>query len=90
MGIGAEQWVLQVLQEGYYIPFHSQPPLSRVPLSLQSYPASSERRQALGTEVLSLLHKGSVVDAPLTPGLYNRLFVVPKASGGFRPVIDLS
>ena len=90
MEIGAEQWVLQVLQEGYYIPFHSHPPLSPVPLPLQSYPASSERRMALETEVLGLLHKESVVDAPPTPGFYSRLFVVPKASGGFRPVIDLS
>ena len=24
------------------------------------------------------------------PGFYSRMFVVPKASGGFRPVIDLS
>lgn len=90
MEIGAEQWVLQVLQEGYYIPFHSLPPLAPVPLPLQSYPASSERRMALETEVLGLLHKESVVDAPPTPGFYSRLFVVPKASGGFRPVIDLS
>ena len=29
-------------------------------------------------------------EAPPTPGFYSRLFVVPKASGGFRPVIDLS
>ena len=27
---------------------------------------------------------------PLSPGFYGRLFCVPKASGGYRPVLDLS
>ena len=88
--IGAEQWVLQVLREGYQIPFHSVPPLSRVPLHRPTYPASSERGLALTEEVLALLEKDAVEPAPSTPGFYSRLFVVPKVSGGFRPVIDLS
>lgn len=28
--------------------------------------------------------------SPSNPGFYSRMFVVPKATGGFRPIIDLS
>ena len=45
----------------------------------------------LREEVLSLLRKGAVEEllSP-SPGFYGRLFCVPKASGGWRPVLDLS
>ena len=47
--------------------------------------------KALASEVLSLVKKGAVELAPLLSlGYYSRLFVVMKASGSWRPVIDLS
>ena len=47
--------------------------------------------KALESEVLSLVKKGAVELAPLpSPGYYSRLFVVMKASGSWRLVIDLS
>lgn len=48
--------------------------------------------QALDLEVQGLVSKGAVerVRDPHTPGFYGRLFVVPKSSGGWRPVLDLS
>ena len=40
--------------------------------------------------MLSLVEKGAVELAPLpSPGFYSQLFVVMKASGSWRPVIDL-
>ena len=49
------------------------------------------RGKALEREVLSLVEKGAVELAPLpSPGFYSCLFVVMKASGSWRPVIDLS
>ena len=49
------------------------------------------RGKALEGEVRSLLDKGAIELAPLpSPGFYSRLFVVMKASGAWRPVIDLS
>ena len=45
---------------------------------------------ALDREVRLLLDKGALEEAPLTPGFYSHLFVVPKATGGFRPILDLS
>ena len=88
--IGAEQWVLDVLRVGYQIPFRSPPPQTHVPVHFPSYPALSERGLALAEEVLALRAKGAVEPASSTPGFYSRIFVVPKASGGFRPVLDLS
>ena len=88
--LGAEDWILRVLREGYRIPFHSPPPVTRAPLHFTSYSTDSERGKALQVEVTALLHKGAVEDASPTPGFYSHLFVVPKATGGFRPVIDLS
>ena len=88
--IGSEEWVLSVLRHGYRIPFRSRPPLAVYPLDFGSYSPGSERGKALDLEVSVLLNKGAVETAPSTPGFYSRLFVVPKASGGFRPVLDLS
>ena len=38
----------------------------------------------------NLLRKGAVEPAPQSPGFYSRLFLVKKASGSWRPIIDLS
>ena len=55
-------------------------------------PASAEVGLILAQEVSLLLQKEAIefVLDPLSPGFYGRLFVVPKASGGWRPVLDLS
>ena len=66
------------------------------PLSLETIPflassPSSIRGKALEQEVISLVEKGAVKLAPLPSlGFYSRLFVVMKASGSWRPMIDLS
>ena len=44
----------------------------------------------LQEEIEVLISKGAVELAPSSPGFYSRLFVVQKASGSWRPVIDLS
>ena len=55
------------------------------------YAFSSIRGKALEGEVQALLNKGALELAPLpSPGFYSRLFMVMKASGAWRPVIDLS
>ena len=86
-----EPWVVEVLREGYRIPFLSHPPLSAEPIPLPSYNPSSTKRLALEEVTLGLITKGAVELAPLpSPGFYSRLFVVWKTSGSWRPVIDLS
>ena len=82
--------MVQVLRSGYIIPFHSPPPLSLTPIPLPSYTPSSIRGIALAAAVKDLLSKGAIEPASSGPGFYSRLFVTPKVTGGWRPVIDLS
>lgn len=39
-----------------------------------------------------MLQKGAIerVHNPSSPGFYSRLFTIPKSTGGFRPILDLS
>lgn len=90
LNIGAEKWILDLLREGYRIPFSAPPPLTSLPKDFRAYTPGSLKGQALHSEVQQLEEKGAIEKAPLTPGFYSPLFVVPKASGGFRPIIDLS
>ena len=90
--IGAESWVVTVLRDGYRVPFlDSPPPLSRTPVSFPTYRAGSPRAQALQQEVEAMLAKGALeIARDPDPGFSSRLFLVEKASGSWRPVIDLS
>ena len=68
-----------VLRDEYRIPFRDLlPPLARSPVSFPTYRPDSPRALAL-----------EIVPDPGS-GFYSRLFLVEKASGGWRPVIDLS
>ena len=90
--IGAETWVVTVLRDGYRVPFKdSPPPLARTPVSFPTYRAGSPRAQALRQEVEAMLAKGALeIARDPGPSFYSRLFLVEKATGGWRPVIDLS
>ena len=81
--IGAESWVVIVLQEGYRVPFtDSLPPLSRTPVSFPTYRAGSPRAQALRQEVEVMLAKEALeIAQDPGPGFYSRIFLVEKASG---------
>ena len=82
---------MEVLRWGYHIPFRRAPILSKEPIPFPAYCPNSIRGKALEGEVHSLLAKGAIELAPLpSPGFYSRLFVVMKASGAWRSVINLS
>ena len=85
-----DAWVVEALRVGYRIPFDRLPPLSERPLSLPAYSPHSIRGVALNQELQNLLRKGAVEPAPQSPVFYSRLFLVKKASGSWRPIIDLS
>ena len=79
------------MKEGYQIPFLSAPPLSLVPKVLNSYKRNKEKLQALKEEVKTLLLKEAIeVVQGEDAGFYNRLFLVPKENGEWRPVLDVS
>ena len=90
--IGAETWVVTVLRDSYRVPFlDSPPPLSLTPVSFSTYRAGSPRAQTLRQEIEGMLAKGALeIARDLGPGFYSRLFLVEKASGSWRAVIDLS
>ena len=81
---------MEALRVGYRIPFDRPPPLSECPISLPAYSPHSIRGVALNQELQNLLRKGAVEPAPQSPGFHSRLFLVKKASGSWRPIIDLS
>ena len=88
----AEPWVVDVIRLGYRIPFQeAKPPLACTSIPFRTYRPGSSRWTALGQEVSKMLDKGAleIVDDH-SPGFYSRLFLVEKATGGWRPVIDLS
>ena len=66
------------------------PSLSPTPIVLDSYSPQSLNGRALEEEIQALRRKGAVELAPPMPGFYSRMFVVTKATGGWRPIIDLS
>ena len=82
--------MVEILRWGYQIPFVSDPLLFAVPIPLLTYSPSSIKGKALQEEIEALIAKGAVKLAPSSPGFYSRLFVFQKASGSWRPVINLS
>ena len=90
-GTGAVPWVVEVLREGYSIPFLRPPPLSTELIPMPSYARTSIKRAALGVVTLPLIATGAVELAPLpSSGFSSCRCLVWKTSGSWRPVIDLS
>ena len=89
--VGADSWTVSVLRDGYRLPFESPPPLTRTPILFPAYRPGSPQSLALRQEIEKMLAKGALEIIPDPgPGFYSRLFLVEKATGGWRPVIDLS
>ena len=78
--IGADPWVMRIVQWGYKIPFVTLPPL-RLQEQETTYPKGSLKWSPLNQSVQELWNKGAIEPAPLTPGFYSRLFLVRKATG---------
>ncbi len=90
--MGASPWALSVLRSGFRLVWlEGKPPLRRHPIWFP-LPADPVAVSILDAEVQALSAKGAteLVRDPGSPGFYCRLFAVTKATGGFRPVLDLS
>ena len=83
--------MLNIITNGYVLPFLSKPSLVRFPLIQSEYKAR-QKDQALATCSQSLLSKNAIerVENVKSLGFYRRLFLVPKPQQRWRPVIDLS
>jgi hypothetical protein len=86
-----DNWVLQVILEGLRISFIQPDPLSSYPL-FTDVPSDEEKDAFLQQEIRLLIGKWAVeiVRNPQSLGFYSRLFLVQKANGQLRPIIDLS
>ena len=83
--------VLNIITNGYVLPFLPKPNLVRFPLIVSEYKALP-KDQALADCIQSLLSKNAIerVENVKSLGFYSRLFLVPKPHQRWRPVIDLS
>ena len=89
--LGSNPRVVSVLRDGYSFPFRERPQLSRFPLIVSKY-ASPTKSKALVEALSSLRQKQAVERVVVKSSLafYNRLFLVPKPNGKWRPILDLS
>ena len=90
--ITSDFYVLSIIQGGLTLQFKNPPPLSEVPIRL-SHIQDQVRYQLLSVEVDTMLQKSAIEEVPLLtlfPRFYPRHFLVPKKTGGMRPVIYLS
>jgi len=81
--------VVKILRDGYGITFHTPPPTTTHPVEIVPKAGQAALLQLV---IDILLNKGAVeiVIDITSPGFYSRIFLVEKASGGWRPVTDLS
>ena len=83
--------VYHSIRAGVRWKFLSHPPLSYTPMWFHSNPDQLPHLKRAAQE---LVDKGAVdilpVEQHTTPGFYSLLFLRPKPSGEFRPIIDLS
>ena len=87
---GCALWVVDVLSRGYRPRFLERPPLTMKPPDFGRL--KSPKREIRIELVQHMLDIGAIepVADLRSPGFYSLLFLVPKASGGWCPVIDLS
>ena len=83
--------MLNIITNGYVLPFISKPNLVRAPLIKSGYKAL-QKEIALTSCIQSLLSKNAIerVEHVKSLGFCSHLFLVPKPHQRWRPVIDLS
>ena len=91
LDLGAGPKVVQILREGYTLPFRIRPKLTRSPTVISCY--VNPHRNSYLLEVLhQLIAKNAVelVNHQTSLGFFNRLFLVPKPNNKWRLILDLS
>ena len=88
---GAGPKVVQILKEGYTLPFRIRPRLTRSPTVVSCY-VNPHRNSYLLEALHQLIAKNAVelVRHQTSLGFFNRLFLVPKPNNKWRPILDLS
>ncbi|KAI2647501.1 ORF V: Enzymatic polyprotein [Labeo rohita] len=84
------QWLIRTVRLGYAIQFTRCPPRYRGVLFTSVH--SDTHAAVLRAEVAVLLAKDAIEPVPpaeMKSGFYSPYFIVPKKSGGLRPILDL-
>ena len=84
-----DPYVLSILAKGYRLRFTSPPLLRQTPWEIRS-PQGPEEILGMQEQITLMLQKNAITEVPpKSPGFYSNVFLVQKASAGWRPVIDL-
>ena len=91
LDLGAGPKIVQILKEGYTLPFRIRPNLTRSPSVISCY-VNPHRNSYLLQALHQLIAKNAVelVRHQSSLGFFNRLFLVPKPNNKWRPILDLS
>ena len=91
LNLGAGPKIVQILREGYTLPFRIRPNLTRSPTVVSRY-VNPHRNSYLLEALHQLMNKNAVelVYNQTSLGFFNRLFLVPKPNNKWRPILDLS
>ena len=83
-----DKWVLDIVSEGYRVPFVSIPP---TPMNSPNPPTDYAGRKVLDSEVEAMLRKGAIRQvAPNLDGVVSPFFARPKSTPGkFRPILSV-
>ena len=89
--LGAGPKVVQILKEGYTLPFRIRPRLTRSPTVVSCY-VNPHRNSYLLEALHQIIAKNAVelVKQQTSLGFFNRLFLVSKPNNKWRPILDLS
>ncbi len=83
------RWLLRTIRLGYAIQFARRPPKYR---GIHSTTVRAGDAPILRAEIAVLLAKDAIEPVPpadMRSGFYSPYFIVPKKSGGLRPILDL-
>ena len=84
-----DPYVLSIVAKGYRLRFTSPPLLRQTPWEIRS-PQDPLEILGMREQITLMLQKNAITEVPPdSPGFYSNIFLVRKASGGWRPVIDL-
>ena len=88
--LGTGPKVVQILREGYTLPFRFRPYLTRSPSVISCY-VNPLRNSYLLEALHQLMAKNAVelVHYQTSLGFFNRQFLVPKPNNSWRPILDL-
>ena len=84
-----DPYLLSIVAKGYRLHFMSPPLLRETPWEIRS-PQVQDKVQGTQEKISLMLQKNAIAEVtPNSPGFYSNVFLLRKASVGWRPVIEL-